>query len=240
MSGSSGPRRLLEHGDDLDGVLRNALQAERADEDLDAERMRKIERSIALAIGTAVPPSAPPPAANGGAPVSTAATWKWLVSAAGAAGLAVAVVLVTGEPSESRIAPAPRTPNTVVAAPTPLERASAAPPSVRPEDLPSAPVASPSTAPSARSAPKVETDEIALIAQAHDRLHASPAEALALCRDHEARFAGGHFAQEREAIAIEALVYVGRRSDAERRFHAFRDRYPSSSHRVHLESLFSH
>ena len=38
---------------------------------------------------------------------------------------------------------------------------------------------------------------------------------------------------------IEALVYLKRTEEAERRFAAFKSRYPASSHRVHLDSLFA-
>ncbi|MBX3187277.1 MAG: hypothetical protein KF819_09685 [Labilithrix sp.] len=248
---STGPRRLLDYGDRLSPMVKGAIEAERAHEDPEAARMRKIERAIAVAVGSApLSPEAPPADASGaiGAGGGTTTT-TWLVAAGAAAALAVATVFMIGEPTESRVA-APRTPSTAVVARKPIEHASV--PSmrgstVRPEDLPSAP---PSSTP-VPAAPKAEVempaapaaaseaDEIALIARAHDQLRASPADALASCRDHERRHPGGHFTQEREAIAIEALVYLGRKDEAERRFAAFRARFPSSTHRVHLESLFS-
>lgn len=82
-------------------------------------------------------------------------------------------------------------------------------------------------------------EEIALIGRAHDALRSDPQSALTLCKEHETKFKAGHFAQEREAVAIEALVYLNRKDEAQKRFAAFDNSYPSSSHRVHLESLLA-
>jgi hypothetical protein len=41
----------------------------------------------------------------------------------------------------------------------------------------------------------------------------------------------GQFSEEREALAIDALLRLGRRSEAQARARAFLQRYPSSSHR---------
>jgi hypothetical protein len=49
-------------------------------------------------------------------------------------------------------------------------------------------------------------DELALLQGAADRVRANPSEALALADEHAARFPSGGLAQEREVIAIEALV----------------------------------
>lgn len=84
-----------------------------------------------------------------------------------------------------------------------------------------------------------DTEEIALLARAHEALHAQPSQSLALCQQHRVQFAQGHFAQEREAVAIEALVYLHRMQEAEQRWNQFKARYPTSSHRIHLEDLFS-
>lgn len=54
------------------------------------------------------------------------------------------------------------------------------------------------------------------------------AAALARLALHERRFPAGLLSQEREAMAIRALVLTGARADAERRAAAFRSRYPGS------------
>lgn len=54
------------------------------------------------------------------------------------------------------------------------------------------------------------------------------ATALARLALHERRFPAGLLSQEREAMAIHALVLTGARADAERRAASFRSRYPGS------------
>jgi hypothetical protein len=243
MSLPRDPRRLADYGGRLDGLLRGALDAERADH-VDPSRLAGIEQNVVAALKTAAvsgsdapsPPAAAPP---GGAAVGAK---LWLV-------VGVAVLAGAGAFMASRTEPAPSvSPPVAVAPAAPTIAQPPAPAKTEPEiatispaDLPTArePVA-PKAPPSSASANTnaAEGEEIALLARAHEALHARPAESLALCREHQARFASGHFAQEREAVAIEALVYLGRKAEAEARFGAFRDHFPTSSHRAHLESLF--
>lgn len=237
MSASREPRRLLDQGDRLRSVLRDALEAERGDAP-DPARLARIEQAFAAKVA---PPAEPTGAAGG---LSS-------LGAKGAIALLVAVGLgALAFSQREAVPPAPPPATTVVTAPEARPAESPAPaqvtaPTVRLEDLPT--VTEPQTgkrAPAPRAsvgspAAADENVEIALLARAQDALHGRPAEALALCREHEARFASGHFAQEREAVAIEALVYLNRRAEAEQRWSAFRTRYPTSSHRVHLETLFS-
>lgn len=255
------PRRLLDYGGELRGLLRDALDAERADDAVDPARMSGIEQRIAASVGAAAAATAAPhpapaqPAAAAPAPAPAAASGSWLGVKAPWVFLASAAIVGLGALAYSRTdsaAPAsnnlaPRAPSAFVPEKKPLEAtgATAVDPSVptlSPADLPSAPslLAPSKAAPriDAPSASAAEGEEIALLARAHDALHGQPATSLELCRQHEARYAGGHFAQEREAVAIEALVYLSRRDEAARRFTAFKTRYPTSSHRVHLESLF--
>ena len=217
------PERL-----DLAGprLLRDALEAERGEPGPDPARLRRIEAALE------------------GAPVAaTAARGPWLLG--GVLGLAalVGLGLVVARPRAAApsatepvvvVAPPPPAVPPVVAAPTPTaaiasaaEAPSAAPPSV--------PAAKAPRPPAGRS----ETDEMALVARAQEAMRGRPAEALALCREHERTFATGHFVQEREAIAIEALVYQKRTAEAARRWRAFERAYPTSSHRTHLAALFT-
>ncbi len=55
-----------------------------------------------------------------------------------------------------------------------------------------------------------------------------PQQALALAEEGRRRFPGGLYAQEREALAISALVHLGRRGEAEARARAFVAAYPRS------------
>ncbi len=109
-----------------------------------------------------------------------------------------------------------------------------------PTQAPAQPTALPTTTPSARrSASPVETTpEPALLARAHDALlRGAPDKALAIATEHATTYPRGALAQEREVIAIEALVALGRREEARRRSAAFATAYPNSSHRERLARL---
>lgn len=238
MSRPGDLRRLLDGDDDASGLVERALRAERADT-VDRARLER----IGLGIGAATAVSAAPAPPAHAKPASFVGSKGALSLFAAAAAGGFAALLVTSSetpPAPSSAAPPPAA---IVATEPPASEA-AEPPTVSPSDLPSEPLVGPSgpakakAAASAGGAPKAtDDDEIALLARAHDALGADPARALALCREHEARFSVGHFAQEREAVAIEALVYLGRADEARRRLLEFRRRHPTSSHRVHLESL---
>ncbi|MBX3201256.1 MAG: hypothetical protein KF894_24175, partial [Labilithrix sp.] len=79
--------------------------------------------------------------------------------------------------------------------------------------------------------------EVRLLERAQDALRARPAEALALADDHARRFPTGMLAQEREVIAIEALMKTGRTSDANARASRFKARFPGSSHTRRVDTL---
>lgn len=72
--------------------------------------------------------------------------------------------------------------------------------------------------------------EVELIREAQTALASSPTKALGLARTHASRFPNGRLAQEREVLAIDALVRMGRADAAQRRADAFRSRWPASSH----------
>jgi hypothetical protein len=88
----------------------------------------------------------------------------------------------------------------------------------------------------ARSTPaRVSRDEAALLRRAQGELAGDPGAALALTREHEARFRHGALVQEREVIAIEALRRLGEPAAASARARAFERRYHGSVHRPRLE-----
>jgi hypothetical protein len=64
-----------------------------------------------------------------------------------------------------------------------------------------------------------------------------PAQALALATEGDQRFGSGLFAQEREAIAIAALVRLGRTTEARSRAHVFLARYPRSSFAERIQEM---
>ncbi len=80
-------------------------------------------------------------------------------------------------------------------------------------------------------------DELALLEAASRALDASPDKALALTNEHMKRFRAPKFAQERERLAVVALVRLGRRDDAKRRADAFEAAFPESAHLTRVREL---
>jgi len=83
----------------------------------------------------------------------------------------------------------------------------------------------------AAAAIEVDIDaELALLRTAQDALRADPARALDVAAEHTRRFGDGTLAQEREVVAIEALVALERRAEARTRAVRFTARWPRSAH----------
>ncbi len=147
------------------------------------------------------------------------------------------------EPVSEAVAEAPPPPP-----PAPTRRAE--PPRARPREPsepvaePAAPAPAPAPAEPARASPPPapaapsSDDELTLLEEAHNAAQAGrPQEVLAAVEQHTARFPQGAMAQEREVLAIEALVSLERRAEARARVERFRARWPTSSHLLHLETL---
>jgi hypothetical protein len=86
--------------------------------------------------------------------------------------------------------------------------------------------------------PRVEvlgTEEARLLRSARRALAASPQRTLSLTDEHLRRYPHGILDQEREALAIEALMKLGRVDDARARARAFEVTYPDSPHRARIE-----
>jgi hypothetical protein len=79
--------------------------------------------------------------------------------------------------------------------------------------------------------------DLALLRRAQGTLGSDPAGALALCGTHARTFPRSPYAQEREVMTIEALIRLGRRSEAESRADAFARAFPKSGHNRRLDSL---
>jgi hypothetical protein len=79
--------------------------------------------------------------------------------------------------------------------------------------------------------------ELALLERAQRALRGNPDSALALAEAHRAQFPRGQFAQEREMLAIEALLDLDRVPAARRRAALFERRHPRSSHLPRLRDL---
>lgn len=160
---------------------------------------------------------------------------RWLpwASAAIVAGAVVATTMVVTR-SNSASPPAPPTATTVVISDQPAPTAEAktpldAPPAISVDSLPDA-----RTRPAIAGSPSASAarcNEVELIDTADTKLRGGDAAgALAATREHEQRCGSGGLVQERERIAIEALVKLGRADAARARARAFEERFPSSPH----------
>jgi hypothetical protein len=78
---------------------------------------------------------------------------------------------------------------------------------------------------------------VKLLQRAQDALAADPAQALSICGDHARAFPQGLLAQEREVIAVDALMRLGRTDEATARAVRFEGAYPSSTHLRRIEAL---
>jgi hypothetical protein len=215
------PVRLLTGGSpDVQDVLRSAA----GDEPL---RFHLDQLAARLAPAVAAP-------AGGG-------LLAWALAGTAVLGGTAALVLTRDHPEPpaataraTQTPPAGR-PDPVVAAPAPTT----------PED---APASAKAEAPAKIARPVVATEpahpipppfvpsELELLTPANAALHANDlVRALALAERHASLHPQGMFAEEREAIAIEALYRLGQHDRARTRFTAFTTHYPHSSYRARLE-----
>ena len=98
---------------------------------------------------------------------------------------------------------------------------------------PAQPVAAEAEAPAAAQA---ADSELTLLSRAQGLLARDAQAALEVMNEHARAYPRGEFAQEREALAIDALRRLGRRQELQTRARAFLQRYPSSPHRDRIES----
>ena len=92
------------------------------------------------------------------------------------------------------------------------------------------------SAPGARRVQSDPVAELELLDQAQEALRSgAPERALARANDHAARFPLGEYQQERELIATEALLRLGRHQAARRRATRLLTRFPDSSYRPRAE-----
>lgn len=209
----------------------------------DDARMRKLERLVAPVL--VAPPAAAPWWQRGG---PRAVAGAMLVLALGSARMVTRGGSDAPASSRAPSAPAPTVTRVPDDHPASLPAPVAMPP-VSVDSLPAAPPA-PAPAPLAREAkaPRAQApapaegaedpgDELALLEDARRALAADPARTLALADTHAQRFAKPALAQERERLAIDALVRLDRRPEAEARAKAFEATYPQSAHLARVRAL---
>lgn len=111
-------------------------------------------------------------------------------------------------------------------------------PSPRPAPVPSASSAAPAILPAPGEAPSDLAAEQGLIDTARSALsRGRGADALHAADDHARRFPRGRLAEEREMLAIQALLLVGKRADAEARVSRFHEAYPQSLYGSAVDAL---
>ncbi|HMI89914.1 MAG TPA: hypothetical protein VK509_01060 [Polyangiales bacterium] len=202
-------------------------------------------------------PSPSEPAAMSGS--ASAAGWLSAASSRWIAGITAALVLglgayrliaPTAERRELPAATAPRSSATAPAVAPAVTRtvqspaSAATPPSAvapqsEPERDPTRPRprrAKPADVQAVRSDPAAE---VALLQRARRAVVGEPRAALALVAEHGRVFPQGMFAEEREALAVEALWRSGLREQAASRLRALLARYPRSSYRERLSALLA-
>jgi hypothetical protein len=92
------------------------------------------------------------------------------------------------------------------------------------------PVEPPATSSPQSLAPPPAESELALLTRARGLVAANPADGLRALDEHKARFPHGVFEQEREVLAVEALLHLGRRDEARSRGAALAAVFPNSVH----------
>jgi hypothetical protein len=205
---------------------------------------------LAGKLGPLLVVTAPATAAAAASGTSAAAATKATALATGSGALKLAVFAAVGgtviaagsfqagRKYEEQHAPPPKVVERIVVAPAP-------PPPV-PTPEPEAPaVEEPPRKPLVQKKPQPpapppapKLTELELLEQAMTAMKSGdPQAALALTQRHEKEFASGALVQEREMLAIEALVKLGHRGDARLKADVFRQKYPTSSHLLRLDAL---
>jgi hypothetical protein len=234
------PVRLLEGGT-ADPVLRSALEAGR-DELPSLERLQAIGARLGVGTGGAVTGGGTGAAPLAGVSLGAKLVGLALVAGAVAGGVGLALHFRSRPDPAPAAAVQPAPPLAADApAPTPLPIFTQAPAPAPPLDPPrQAPkVPPPVRASRAEAHAGDPRAEAALLQQANDALAADPGRALKLCAVHVQRYPSGLLSQEREVIAIEALVGLGRRAEATERADRFRAAHPESSHLRRIEQVLS-
>jgi hypothetical protein len=94
-----------------------------------------------------------------------------------------------------------------------------------------------STSGRAPTAARSELDEPALMEKLRSDLRPNPASALALADEGERRFADSPHAEERRALAIQALINLDRIGAARSRAYEFLAHYPDGPYSAHVAAM---
>jgi len=250
--------RWLEHEDALPDELRRALRG--APGVPQPTELRALATTLSSTLGVALtPPAIPVSLSVKAAGIASSAAHKgvWAISSWFFGGIGVGVgacaIAIYGATSLHRPTQAMRTSARTVSTAKPRAAQAAAPAVSEPEPVaastPAVSLSMPSP-PAHRSGEakaskptideKPDSDsELSLLQRAQQAISHDPSQALALCTQHAQRFANGVFVQEREVLAIDALLRLGRVAEAQARAHAFDDHYPGSAHTRRIQALLN-
>lgn len=143
---------------------------------------------------------------------------------------AAAPAAQTSRPAPERKPPAKAPPKSAVVLLPSAEPLPTASIKVAPSPISAPAVTAPSPAPAVQS-------DAGLLQEARASMSQNPARALTLTRDHELHFPASALTEERQALRVEALARLGRRTEAERELQTFDTRYPRSIYRRRLQGL---
>jgi len=236
MTGDNNTVRMLDDAGTTP-ELRAMLEAAVADEPSAAASARMMAKLDALGAGSVA------------ASTSAAGTSKWILFVLGSAVVISAGVFgLTQRASnnDTKAKPTHAVVETPAREPPPVSVEPLAPEQILTPDPEPAlePKAATVPQPATRPAPLVEPDpkpppsEIAIIKRARAAVRDGKYRvALSLAKQHASLYADGVVAEEREAIAVEALAGLSRAVAARARLERFHSTYPTSSYRQRLREL---
>lgn len=234
------PRRWLDDGAQLPpsllGAMRDAPASPSPDE------LHLLAHHLSSTLGVPLLPTATTAIASGA--VKAQGLWAlagWILGGvAGGLGVSSLVALTAASldppPTASpmtRPVPTSSPSHRIASRPSPLvppppAEPAQAPPSVVPTAP--APLRNEPTLPSVPDPTSTPNTELSLLRAAQAALADAPGHALALCSRHAEQYPNGTLAQERDVIAIDALLRLGRVDEASARARVFEARYPGSAH----------
>jgi len=208
-------------------AIRGALDAERARPMPSPEHVARLASRLEATFGaaTAATAATATTAAAGGSSVAAAGltAGKVLLFAAGVAVGGVGGAALHAQLAAPKVIEVPK----IVEVKVPVPAPAPATPEAAPPPAP-APARRPHATEPAAPRSSLDTERL-LVEQAASALaRGQAAQALEACERHAALFPNGKLVEERESVAIRALVAAGRRDEAKQRALAFRARFPES------------
>jgi hypothetical protein len=243
-------RRFIEARHPVPDALRSGIEQAQLQFG-DPAQLARVRAAVDRRVGGAGGGSLPPLGGSGGGAASGWTRGQWLTLVGGSLAALLAALWPTAVPgvaSGGLLAPASASIEGA-SAPAPsylvLGRSSAAAP-----EAPVAPPAAVDAGAPARARPRVEVGqpspqpamldpqgELEILRRAQAALRSRPTESLAQVQLHEARYAAGVFAQEREVIRIDALFALQRDGDARQRAREFLAKFGDSTHAPRMRAL---